>query len=153
MTYGNYREEVVVLADIWHGKLKEVANVTEAQAPVWKPKNKGCVDLYLKCWKEHQQELQATGRRLSSADREDPGSAFWENESVPFFDTPEEVVTHVNTDGWREFSRKIQQAGSPGWERRLELSLQVLEQLEEGVSSGVRGPGLLPIQMKNFFED
>ena len=153
VTFGLYRQDVLSTAGVWSSKLKEVSKNLVIQTPEWKPKNQECVDLYLKCWNEHQQNLRKTGKFLSSAEKEDPGPEFWGSDIVPFHDTPEAVITHVNTDVWRELTTKIQQELSPGWERRLELSKQVLDQLVNGACSGVSGPGLLPIKMDNKFKD
>ena len=153
MTYGHYQKEVLELAEEWHAKVKEAVKFSKPNVPEWEPKNKECIDLYMKCWRRRQQDLEATGRILSRADREDPGSEFWENDMLPYHGIPEEVTTHVNVEVWKELSRKIQQTGFPGWERRLKLAQQVLEQLEHGVSSGVSGRGLLPIKMENSFMD
>lgn len=144
---------MVEKAEMWFSKFVEGCQKVVPLMPEWKPKNPNCIDLYMKCWNKHQQVLRERRTSLTVAEKEDPGPAFWGNDMVPFYDTPEEVVTHVNIGVWREMSLRIQQDAFPGWERRLELAEQVLDQLENGTSSGVSGYGLLPIQMKNNFED
>ena len=46
-------------------------------------------------------------------------------------------------------SGAIEIEGLPGWRRRKQLAYIVLRQLEEGASSGVNGPGLLPVRVEN----
>ena len=97
--------------------------------------------------------LCEAGEEIGPKDWENPGPEFWTNSLVPFFAPPLNVESHVDIEAWRVLSDRIDKERKPGWERKLELATAVLSQLKNGVSSGVRGAGLEPINMPNFFED
>ena len=97
--------------------------------------------------------MEEAGIQRSKEDWEKPYQDFWSNSKVPHYATPEYVETHVELVVWRHLTGRIGRERRPGWERRLELAEAVLAQLRNGTSSGVQGPGLLPIRMPNFFED
>ena len=90
---------------------------------------------------------------MTQRDWEDPGPEFWSNSSVPYYAPPANVETNVDIRMWRELSDRICRERKPGWERMYEVANEVLLQLKNGTSSGVTGAGLLPIKMRNCFED
>ena len=63
------------------------------------------------------------------------------------------METHVDTQVWKEMTQQIDIEKLPGWRRRRQLALIVLEQLKNGANSGVKGPGLTPIHVNNCLQD
>ena len=122
----------------------------EAPLSKWEPKNIECIRLYEDSRRARWRKLEEAGIQRSKEDWERPCQDFWSNSEVPHYATPENVETHVELVVWRHLTDRIGRERRPGWERRLELAEVVLDQLRNGTSSGVQGPGLLPIRMPNF---
>ena len=97
--------------------------------------------------------LEKKGVSISKAGLKNPGEEFLANRDLPFYDLPDRIVTHVSTKAWREMTEEVKRNKLPGWERRVQLAEKVLQQLETGVSSGVSGKGLQPINVENNFLD
>ena len=97
--------------------------------------------------------LTSQGEAISRSDQENPGEEFWAREDLPYQDLPDTVTTHVSSRAWKELTEEVRRAKLPGWEKKCELAEAVLYQLENGVSSGVSGKGLLPIRVENVLHD
>ena len=117
----------------------------------WKPKKPDLIESFELCRKKLIASREKEGVIISNRTLENPGEEFWLRKDLPFYDLPAKVVTHVNTKAWKEMSGEADRERLLGWERRVHLARQVLQQLEEGVSSGVSGKGLMPINMENKF--
>ena len=147
------KQELDNIVEAWLCSYKNSADPMEDEAPAWQAKNRECIQLYEKAREQRLEDLIIKGQPLSGKVWEDPGPEFWEEQIVPFYQTPDVVITHVNTQIWADLTQELAVLRQPGWERRHQLALIVLKQLKEGASSGVSGPGLLPIQIENFFEN
>ena len=126
----------------------------EDPIPRWKPKNPDCIRLY----EEHRAKKQAesgdkSDQEQSQSEKEDPGDLFWNEQIIPFYQTPVGVTTHVKTDIWKVLAKQISVNKLPGWQRHLEMAEEVLCQLSEGATSEVSGPGLSPIHEENNFAE
>ena len=139
------------MALVWLQKLESSKDPVDIETPVWKPKNPDCVRLFEESRQRHLSGLKQSGVGLEKAVLEEPEPQFWNDNLIPSYIAPEQVQTHINIDVWRELSLELEVSRIPGWERRFELAQEVLFQLENGVDSGVSGPGLLPINVENCF--
>ena len=147
------RQELDSVVEAWLCSFKNSADPPEDNDPVWQAKNQECIQLYENAREQRFEDLINKGQPVRGRIWEDPGPEFWEERIIPFYQTPDVVVTHVNTQTWAKLTRELAVTKLPGWERKHQLALIVLKQLEEGASSGVSGPGLLPIQVENFIEN
>ena len=135
-------------ARAWFKAVEQSNRPAEPDEGVWKPKNPEAIELYFDCCKKRVLPLKPT-----QAQSEDPGEEFWRNPLVPRHPHPREVFTHVNKREWKCLMEEMKQMKLPGWERQLELAGAVLEQLDNGASSGVSGKGLESINVLNMFKD
>ena len=148
-----YLREVRHKANLWYQRLKEPPLCQEVEPELWKPKNPQCLAVFEECRKRRLESLRMAGKPVNKKEMEDPGPLFWNRPDIPFFAMPNEIVTHVSSPVWRELSERIRSLRRPGWERHLQLADAVLDQLENGASSGVSGQGLLPMKVDNTFQD
>ena len=140
-------------ARMWYLKLLNPPLLVEVEPEPWKPKNPECLAVFEEYRSKHVEGLLKSKGVVDRKEVENPGQEFWERPDVPSFAMPDGVVTHVSTQAWRELTEKIRISQRPGWERHLELANTVLEQLENGASSGVSGQGLWPIKEDNCFQE
>ena len=147
------RLELNIVAEDWLRSLSSSTDPPDDELPVWQPKNPQCIQAFERARKERLNDMKKKGLAISENDWENPGAKFWYEPTVPFCKAPQAVVTHVHTQVWAELTEEVAAMKLPGWERRYQLAVLVLEQLRNGVSSGVSGPGCSPIQVKNFFLD
>ena len=148
-----YRKMVVAIAKKWHHELTRPRVLPVAVIKPWKPKNPDLIESFEHCRKRRIALLEKEGVSISKAGFENPGEEFWAKCDLPFYDLPDRVVTHVSTKAWREMTEEVKRDKLPGWERRVQLAEEVLQQLETGVSSGVSGKGLQPFNVENNFLD
>ena len=148
--YG-YGKELVSIVERWHCGLINSRELPEIVSKQWKPKNPDLIEEFERCRKKRIASLQSEGVSISKTGLENPGEEFWNRKDLPFYDLPVKVITHVSTKAWKEMTGEVERDKLPGWERRLYLANEVLKQLEAGVSSGVSGEGLLPIDVENMF--
>ena len=102
-----YRKMVVAIARKWHHELTRPRVLPVAVVKPWKPKNPDLIESFENCRKSQIALLVKKDVSISKAGFENPGEEFWANRDLPFYDLPDEVVTHVSTKAWREMTEEV----------------------------------------------
>ena len=146
-----YDGDALRLADSWYMKLHESTEPAAVESSAWEPKNPQLLRLFEESRERQKLKQEKLGPDTNKVALEEAEPEFWQKEELPAFSAPNQIETHVKTNVWRELTVELEAARAPGWERKSQLAKEVLFQLENGVDSGVSGPGLLPICVENCF--